>query len=136
MNKKAKKILMAGLITLMTGSSMISSNALNKNNITANNKKSYKYIVVNGKRYPINSGVNKPSQDNTNTGNNNNTNNNNNNNNVVEKPNNDNTNGDFASFQKEVVRLVNVERAKVGLKDLSLNNSVVFKFSALMSTYS
>ncbi len=124
MNKKAKKILMAGLITLMTGSSMISSNALNKNNITANNKKSYKYIVVNGKRYPINSGVNKPSQDNTNTGNNNNTNNNNNNNNVVEKPNNDNTNGDFASFQKEVVRLVNVERAKVGLKDLSLNSEL------------
>ena len=124
MNKKAKKILMAGLITLMTGSSMISSNALHKNNITANNKKSYKYIVVNGKRYPINSGVNKPSQDNTNTGNNNNTNNNNNNNNVVEKPNNDNTNGDFASFQKEVVRLVNVERAKVGLKDLSLNSEL------------
>ena len=56
------------------------------------NKKSYKYIVVNGKRYPINSGVNKPSQDNTNTGNNNNTNNNTDNNKDNNNYNNQNRN--------------------------------------------
>ena len=105
------------------------------------------YIFVNGKKHVINlGGINKPSQDNnqnnTNTGNNNNQNNNNTNTGNNDKPNNnkpnnnqnnnintdkdnntsnDNVTGEFAAFQKEVVRLVNVERQKQGLGKLSLN---------------
>ena len=51
--------------------------------------------------------------------------NNNQNNNInTDKDNNtsnDNVTGEFAAFQKEVVRLVNVERQKQGLGKLSLN---------------
>lgn len=145
MNKKIKSLVMAGLVTIMAGSTVVSSSALCKNNVTANNKKGVTYIFVNGKKHLINLGeINKPSQDNnsstggdnqnnnTNIGNNdkpnnntNNENNNQNNNNVdTDKDNivsNENVTGEFASFQKEVVRLVNVERAKLGLAQLSLN---------------
>lgn len=145
MNKKIKSLVMAGLVTIMAGSTVVSSSALCKNNVTANNKKGVTYIFVNGKKHLINLGeINKPSQDNnsstggdnqnnnTNIGNNNkpnnntnNENNNQNNNNVdTDKDNivsNENVTGEFASFQKEVVRLVNVERAKLGLGQLSLN---------------
>ena len=37
---------------------------------------------------------------------------------------NDNVTGEFAAFQKEVVRLVNVERQKQGLGKLSLNDKL------------
>lgn len=145
MNKKIKGLVISGLVTIMAGSTVVSSSALCKNNITANNKKGVTYIFVNGKKHLINLGeINKPSQDNnsstggdnqnnnTNIGNNNkpnnntnNENNNQNNNNVdTDKDNivsNENVTGEFASFQKEVVRLVNVERAKLGLGQLSLN---------------
>lgn len=145
MNKKIKGLVISGLVTIMAGSTVVSSSALCKNNVTANNKKGVTYIFVNGKKHLINLGeINKPSQDNnsstggdnqnnnTNIGNNdkpnnntNNENNNQNNNNVdTDKDNivsNENVTGEFASFQKEVVRLVNVERAKLGLAQLSLN---------------
>lgn len=145
MNKKIKSLVMAGLVTIMAGSTVVSSSALCKNNMTITNKKGVTYIFVNGKKHLINLGeINKPSQDNnsstggdnqnnnTNIGNNdkpnnntNNENNNQNNNNVdTDKDNivsNENVTGEFASFQKEVVRLVNVERAKLGLAQLSLN---------------
>lgn len=145
MNKKIKSLVMAGLVTIMAGSTVVSSSALCKNNMTITNKKGVTYIFVNGKKHLINlGGINKPSQDNnsstggdnqnnnTNIGNNdkpnnntNNENNNQNNNNVdTDKDNivsNENVTGEFASFQKEVVRLVNVERAKLGLAQLSLN---------------
>lgn len=145
MNKKIKGLVISGLVTIMAGSTVVSSSALCKNNVTANNKKGVTYIFVNGKKHLINLGeINKPSQDNnsstggdnqnnnTNIGNNNkpnnntnNENNNQNNNNVdTDKDNivsNENVTGEFASFQKEVVRLVNVERAKLGLGQLSLN---------------
>ena len=125
MNKKIKSLVMAGLVSIMAGSAVVSSNALCKDNVTTTSKKGAIYIFVNGKKHVINlGGINKPSQDNnqnnTNTGNNNNQNNNIN----TDKDNNtsnDNVTGEFAAFQKEVVRLVNVERQKQGLGKLSLN---------------
>lgn len=148
MNKKIKSLVMAGLVSIMAGSAVVSSNALCKDNVTTTSKKGAIYIFVNGKKHVINlGGINKPSQDNnqnnnnTNTGNNNQNNNNSNignndkpnnnkpnnnqNNNInTDKDNNtsnDNVTGEFAAFQKEVVRLVNVERQKQGLGKLSLN---------------
>ena len=147
MNKKIKSLVMAGLVSIMAGSAVVSSNALCKDNVTTTSKKGAIYIFVNGKKHVINlGGINKPSQDNnqnnTNTGNNNNQNNNNTNTGNNDKPNNnkpnnnqnnnintdkdnnttnDNLTGVIAVFQKEVVRLVNVERQKQGLGKLSLN---------------
>ena len=153
MNKKIKSLVMAGLVSIMAGSAVVSSNALCKDNVTTTSKKGAIYIFVNGKKHVINlGGINKPSQDNnqnnnnTNTGNNNQNNNNSNignndkpnsnkpnnnkpnnnqNNNInTDKDNNtsnDNVTGEFAAFQKEVVRLVNVERQKQGLGKLALN---------------
>lgn len=129
MNKKIKSLVMAGLVSIMAGSAVVSSNALCKDNVTTTSKKGAIYIFVNGKKHVINlGGINKPSQDNnqnnTNTGNNNKPNNNQNNNINTDKDNNtsnDNVTGEFAAFQKEVVRLVNVERQKQGLGKLSLN---------------
>ena len=199
MNKKIKTLLMAGLVTVMAGSSIVSSNALSKKVINNTKTKGAIYLCINGKKYKISLGCNnKPSQDddsssgdsntntgngnnqennntntgngnnqennNTNTGNgnnqeNNNTNSGNGNNqenndtntgndnnqgnndntntddkndNIVNKPNTDNntsdnnqnTTGSFSSFQKEVVRLVNVERTKRGLSELTLNTQL------------
>lgn len=202
MNKKFKTLLTAGLITVIAGSSIVSSSALSKKVITNYKTKGAIYLVINGKKYKISLGCNnKPSQDedssiednnNSNTGNNNNqgnndsntgndnnqgnndsntgndnnqgdsdsstgndnnqdnndsnTENNNQGNNdsnigndnnqdnddVVEKPSDDNntsndnqvTTGSFLSFQKEVVRLVNVERSKRGLSELSFNTEL------------
>ena len=136
MNKKIKSLVMAGLVSIMAGSAVVSSNALCKDNVTTTSKKGAIYIFVNGKKHVINlGGINKPSQDNnqnnnnSNIGNNdkpnNNKPNNNQNNNInTDKDNNtsnDNVTGEFAAFQKEVVRLVNVERQKQGLGKLSLN---------------
>ena len=139
MNKKIKSLVMAGLVSIMAGSAVVSSNALCKDNVTTTSKKGAIYIFVNGKKHVINlGGINKPSQDNnqnnTNIGNNdkpnsnkpnNNKPNNNQNNNInTDKDNNtsnDSITGEFAAFQKEVVRLVNVERQKQGLGKLSLN---------------
>lgn len=206
MNKKFKTLLTAGLITVIAGSSTVSSSALSKKVITNYKTKGAIYLFINGKKYKISLGCNnKPSQDedssigdnnNSNTGNNNNqgnndsntgndnsqdnnnsnTDNNNNqgdsdsstgsdnnqgnndsntgnnnqgdndsnigndnnqdnddkNDDVVEKPSDDNntsndnqvTTGSFLSFQKEVVRLVNVERSKRGLSELSFNTEL------------
>lgn len=189
MNKKFKTLLTAGLITVIAGSSTVSSSALSKKVITNYKTKGAIYLVINGKKYKISLGCNnKPSQDedssiednnNSNTGNNNNqgnndsntgndnsqdnnsnTDNDNNqgdsdsstgsdnnqdnndsntgndsnqdNDDVVEKPSDDNnisndnqvTTGSFLSFQKEVVRLVNVERSKRGLSELSFNTEL------------
>lgn len=205
MNKKFKTLLTAGLITVIAGSSTVSSSALSKKVITNYKTKGAIYLVINGKKYKISLGCNnKPSQDedssiednnNSNTGNNNNqgnndsntgndnsqdnnsntdndnnqgdsdsstgsdnnqdnndsnTGNNNQGNNdsntgndsnqdnddknddLVEKPSDDNntsndnqvTTGSFLSFQKEVVRLVNVERSKRGLSELSFNTEL------------
>ena len=74
----------------------------------------------------------------TNTGNDNNISNDNNNGNNDSNIGNDNNNGndssddstsgetesEFSAFQKEVVRLVNVERAKKGLKELKFNEKL------------
>ena len=65
MNKKIKSLVMAGLVTIMAGSTVVSSSALCKNNMTITNKKGVTYIFVNGKKHLINlGGINKPSQDN------------------------------------------------------------------------
>ena len=208
MNKKFKTLLTAGLVTVVAGSSIVSSSALSKKVITNYKKKGAIYLCINGKKYKISLGCNnKPSQggnsstednnnsntennnnqgnndtntennnnnqgnndtntennnsqgnndtntendnnqgnndtntdndnnqnnNDTNTGNDNNQNDDDKNDNVVEKPNNDdntsNNNqgatGEFLSYQKEVVRLVNVERSKKGLRELSFNTQL------------
>ena len=128
MNKKIKSLVMAGLVSIMAGSAVVSSNALCKDNVTTTSKKGAIYIFVNGKKHVINlGGINKPSQDNnqnnnnSNIGNNDKPNSNKPNNNKPNNTSNDNVTGEFAAFQKEVVRLVNVERQKQGLGKLSLN---------------
>ena len=195
MNKKFKTLLTAGLVTVLAGSSIVSSSALSKKVVSNYKTKGAIYLCINGKKYKISLGCNnKPSQDedsstednndsnigsdnnqdnnNTNTGNDNNdtnTGNDNNqdnndtnagndnnqdnndtnagndnnqnnddsntddkNDNIVENPSTDdstsndnqNTTESFSSFQKEVVRLVNVERSKRGLKELSFNTQL------------
>ena len=76
--------------------------------------------------------VNNDNNDNVEGDDNTNNNNENNGDNTVEIPDDNNNssnedsslNGEFASFQKEVLRLVNVERSKVGLKELTLNTEL------------
>ena len=187
MNKKFKTLLTAGLVTVIAGTSVVSSSALCKKTIDNYKTKGAIYLNVNGKEYKIPLGSNnKPSQEdnnkqgnnntntgnnnkqcdnntnignnnnqnnnntntgnnnnqgnnNTNTGNNNNqgnnntntgNNNNQNNNNTNDKNDNSTSNdnqsttGTFSSFQKEVTRLVNVERSKRGLSELSFNSEL------------
>lgn len=128
MNKKLKTLLTAGLVTVIAGSSIVSSSALCKKTIDTYKTKGAIYLSINGKKYKVPLGNNnKPNNNNTNTGNNNKP-----NDNVVEKPNTDNntsnnnqsTTGSFSSFQKEVTRLVNVERSKRGLSELSFNSQL------------
>ena len=47
MNKKIKSLVMAGLVTIMAGSTVVSSSALCKNNMTITNKKGVTYIDAN-----------------------------------------------------------------------------------------
>ena len=189
MNKRFKTLLMAGLVTTLTATSVVSSSALSKNKVKTMKTKGAIYLCINGVKYKIpficnvkpsvdednnnsngsNDNTNNDnnnsngSNDNTNNDNNNNNdntnndninnggndedvnngnddsnngndnsnngnenNNGNNNDNTVEKPedNNNSSNGEFASFQKEVLRLVNVERSKMGLKELTLNTEL------------
>ena len=71
---------------------------------------------INNGNSNSNTGTNKPSDSNTN-------NNNSNNNTDTNKPSQDEntSNNDFSAYQQEVLRLVNVERTKRGLKALTLN---------------
>ena len=195
MNKKFKTLLAAGLVTVLAGSSIVSSSALSKKVVSNYKTKGAIYLCINGKKYKISLGCNnKPSQDedsstednnnsnigsdnsqdnndsnidndnnqdnndsnidndnsqdnndsnidndnnqdnnDSNTDNDNNQNNDDSNNDdIVENPSTDdstsndnqNTTGSFYSFQKEVVRLVNVERSKRGLKELSFNTQL------------
>ncbi|WP_297132054.1 CAP domain-containing protein [Terrisporobacter sp.] len=203
MNKRFKTLLMAGLVTTLTATSVVSSSALSKNKVQSVKTKGAIYLCINGVKYKIpficngkpsvdednsngnnnntnndnnsndntnndndNNGVNNDTNNgnsnndvnnnDTNNGdsnndnndvNNNNTNNDNNNNNndsnngnnnennndnTVEKPEDNNNssnndaslNGEFANFQKEVLRLVNVERSKRGLNELNLNTEL------------
>lgn len=194
MNKKFKTLLTAGLITVIAGTSVVSSDALSKKISIGHKREGAIYLCINGKRYKISLGCNdKPSQggnssteddnnagngntednddnnigsgenngnndnnigndnnqdnsdnnveedndqndNNDNMGNNNNQDDENKNDNVVDKPNDDKPNNDnntedknetttdsFLSFQKEVTRLVNVERSKRGLSKLDFN---------------
>lgn len=179
MNKRFKNLLMAGLVTTLTATSVVSSSALSKNEVKTMKTKGAIYLCINGVKYKIpficngkpsvdednnnsngnNNNINNDnsnsngnndninddnnnsngSNDNNNNDNinnsgnnedvnngNNDSNNGNNNDNTVEKPedNNNSSNGEFASFQKEVLRLVNVERSKMGLKELTLNTEL------------
>lgn len=134
MNKKIKTLAIAGLVTLIAGTNVISSHAINKNS-------SYIYLKVLNKKITIcvnkpSNNTNKPEQgngtnnDNNNNNNNNNdntnnnTNNDNNNESDINKPSGDVTNGNFDSFQREVLKLVNEERNKAGLKPLTLNSNL------------
>ena len=159
MNKRFKNLLMAGLVTTLTATSVVSSSALSKNEVKTMKTKGAIYLCINGVKYKIpficngkpsvdednnnsngsndntnndnNNNINNGGNDDSNNGNNNSNNGNennngNNNDNIVEKPedNNNSSNGEFVSFQKEVLRLVNVERSKMGLKELTLNTEL------------
>lgn len=142
MNKKFKTLLTAGLITIIAGSNIVSSSALSKEVITNYKTKGAIYLFINGKKYKISLGCNSNPSENSDssTGNNNQDNihsstgndNTQHNVDVVEKPShNNNTSNDnqvsvdsFLSFKKEVVRLVNIERSKRGLSELSFNNEL------------
>lgn len=189
MNKKFKKLLMAGLVTVITGTSIVQSSALGKEIISTSKTKGVVYLCINGKKYKISLGCNnKPSQDedssiednnssNTDSDNNqdnddsnigNDSNQDNDDSNIDNDSNQDNSNNDsesddnennddsnidndnnqndndanagnendntsndnqntsdsFLSFQEEVVRLVNVERSKRGLSELSFNTQL------------
>ncbi|MEG1410554.1 MAG: CAP domain-containing protein [Terrisporobacter sp.] len=124
MNKKIKTLLVAGLITVMGATNVVSANALSKSTLSTSNSRRTSYIYINGVKVNIStnkpSNNNKPSQDNSN--------------NTTNKPSQDTTtsNGDFSNFQQEVLRLVNVERSKRGLKPLKLNT----KLSSVATTKS
>lgn len=186
MNKKFKTLLMAGLVTTLATSSVVSSSAISKDTVSNTKTKGAIYLCINGVKYKIpflcngkpsidednnanndnnngsqednnaNNDNNNESQEDNNANNDNNngsqednnvnndnnnesqednnTNNDNENNgdSTVETPDNDNNssgensslNGEFSSFQQEVLRLVNVERSKVGLKELTLNTEL------------
>lgn len=159
MNKRFKNLLIAGLVTTLTATSVVSSSALSKNEVKTMKTKGVIYLCINGVKYKIpficngkpsvdednnnsngsndntnndnNNNINNGGNDDSNNGNNNSNNGNennngNNNDNIVEKPedNNNSSNGEFVSFQKEVLRLVNVERSKMGLKELTLNTEL------------
>ena len=154
MNKKFKKLLMAGLVTVITGTSVVQSSALSKEVINTKKTKGMVYLYVNGKKYQISLGCNnKPSQDenssnvennnssdnndssignDSNQDNNDNENNNDgnidNNNQSDSNTNTGNENGStsnsFSDFQEEVIRLVNVERSKRGLSELPFNTQL------------
>ena len=140
MNKKFKKLLMAGLVTVITGTSIVQSSALEKETINTSKTKGVVYIYINGKKHKISLGCsNKPSQDedssiednnnsNTDTDNSqdNDDSNMDNGSNQDDNTSNDNqnTSSSFISFQKEVTRLVNVERSKRGLSELSFNTQL------------
>ena len=215
MNKKFKKLLTAGLVTVIAGTSAVQSSALCKKTINTYKTKGVVYLYINGKKYQLSLGCNnKPSQDedsstednnssnidndnnqdnnDSNMGNDNNQDNNdsnigndndqnnddsnigndnnqdnsdtstgndsdqenndnnsegdgneNNNDSNIDNDNdqndndidagnendntsndNQNTSGSFLSFQEEVVRLVNVERTKRGLSELSFNTQL------------
>ena len=152
MNRKIKNILSVGAITMLTASSMLPVHALSKN--TCIKTHTYKktmvyrkvYICVNGVKFELPltpSCPNVPSKpevtpDVPNTtpsipGNSDNENNNNNNNNTEnnsgsteEKPSTtpNTNNSDFASYQQQVLELVNKERSKNGLSPLTLDYSL------------
>ncbi len=73
-----------------------------------------------------NNNTNKPNDNNNNNNNTNKPNDNNNNNNNTNKPNDNenNTSGNFASYQKQVLDLVNAERTKRGLNALTLDTKL------------
>lgn len=132
MNKKFKKLLMVGLVTVITGTSIVQSNALDKETVNTSKTKGVIYLYINGKTHKISLGCNnKPSQDEDSSiedNNSSNTDTDNNQGNIDSSTENDNINdsesNSFLSFQKEVVRLVNVERSKRGLSELSFNTQL------------
>lgn len=132
MNKKFKKLLMVGLVTVITGTSIVQSNALDKETVNTSKTKGVIYLYINGKTHKISLGCNnKPSQDEDSSiedNNSSNTDTDNNQGNTDSSTENDNINdsesNSFLSFQKEVVRLVNVERSKRGLSELSFNTQL------------
>lgn len=143
MNKKIKKLVILGAVTIMTASNVAFSNALEVKKDDSMKVRKKICICINGKKYifnlgsfcavkpPIKNDEDKiPSSDKDENNNNGesdgNGNINDNNNNESEKDDtaNDNNNKDFTSEQLEILELVNKERAKNGLKSLTLNKEL------------
>ncbi|WP_131022279.1 CAP domain-containing protein [Clostridioides difficile] len=137
---KLKTILALGVLTLATASSAVTASASSlENNVNISNKS----LVYSNTKYKFSAKPNcsvkpelKPDKDNSckdknhNDKNCNNTNKpeDNNNSDSTNKPDDNNNSGstseNFSAYQKEVVDLVNVERAKAGLNPLTLDSSI------------
>ena len=137
---KLKTILALGVLTLATASSAVTASASSlENNVNISNKS----LVYSNTKYKFSAKPNcsvkpelKPDKDNSckdknhNDKNCNNTNKpeDNNNSDSTNKPDDNNNSGStsesFSAYQKEVVDLVNIERAKAGLNPLTLDSSI------------
>lgn len=129
MNKKIKKLVILGAVTIMTASNVAFSNALEVKKDDSMKVRKKICICINGKKYIFNLGsfcVVKPPIKNDEDkipssykDENNNNGESDGNGNI-----NDNNNKDFTSEQLEILELVNKERAKNGLKSLTLNKEL------------
>ncbi|WP_131004832.1 CAP domain-containing protein [Clostridioides difficile] len=137
---KLKTILALGVLTLATASSAVTASASSlENNVNISNKS----LVYSNTKYKFSAKPNcsvkpelKPDKDNSckdknhNDKNCNNTDKpeDNNNSDSTNKPDDNNNSGStsesFSAYQKEVVDLVNIERAKAGLNPLTLDSSI------------
>lgn len=154
MTKRMKTLLSLAIVSATTASTILPVSALSNEYRSKVYYKNCMYLNVNGKRFtlPIGSYLTKPSNpdvnvDESNSNTNNSTENvnntdtatNNNSNNTNDKVNStENSNklpettkgnesqltGNFASYQKEVLDLVNVERTSRGLKPLKLDSNL------------
>ena len=101
------------------------NNSTENNNNSGSNNDSVNNNTENNNNNNQSSNNNSGNSNNTNTGSNNNSENSNtgSNNNNSSSSNQESTNS-FSAYQKEVVRLVNIERAKYGISPLKENNSL------------
>ncbi len=120
-SNKLKTLLTLGVVTVATASSILPVSALTRSNCTNLKVKGNLYLYINGIKYKLPSNPNSPIKPEFKP------NCNNNNNKPVVKPDNNNNNnndantGNFSSYQKQVLNLVNAERTKRGLNALTLD---------------
>ena len=133
MNKKLKKLVILGAVTIMTASNVVFSNAMQVKKVDFRGANKKICICINGKKYIINIGssciVKPPIKDElpsseedkeeNDTPNDNNNNQSEENNTTEEEH-----KKDFTSEQLEVLEIVNKERKENGLKPLTLNKEL------------
>lgn len=151
MKKQIKTLVAAGLISIVSAGSIVTSHADSKTTACSNSNQKLQIICVNSVKdcfkYKKNCNVNKPTDSESSnndavkpekpnttpenkpsvpgdSNSNNNNNNNDNSNNTVKPENKPESNASFSAQQQEVLNLVNQERAKVGAKPLTLNKEL------------